>query len=250
MSSLDSSVLELVDSYWAQFFGCLPEALRADIPQIVASSGPCAYTGCYVMEFGGAPVVSLPVDELELNRAAIEQWRAGVLRHLAFVEGVFGDRVVARVGPAYIGYTDRKHFRPVSLSTARRLTDKDEEAMHALREACTIEEWEHGGNESRPTEMVGAFKGHELAALASYQIWGEQIAHIAIVTHPTFRGQGYATAAVSCLTHNVLERMLVPQYRTLEGNAPSMAVASRLGFIHYGTSLALRFAGSEDIGGW
>ena len=84
----------------------------------------------------------------------------------------------ARVGPAYIGYTDRKHFRPVSLGTARWLTDDDEEAVHALRENCAVEEWEHGGSESRPTEMVGAFKGHELAALASYQIWGEKIAHI------------------------------------------------------------------------
>jgi RimJ/RimL family protein N-acetyltransferase len=250
LSSLDPSVLELVDFYWAQFFGCVPEALRADTPQIIASSGPGAYAGCYLMEFGGAPVVSLPVEEFEFNRAAIEQWRAGVLRRPGFVEGVFGQRVAARVGPAYIGYTDRKHFRPVSLGTARWLTDDDEEAVHALRENCAVEEWEHGGSESRPTEMVGAFKGHELAALASYQIWGEQIAHIAIVTHPAFRGQGYATAAVSRLTLKVLERMLVPQYRTLEGNAPSMAVASRLGFIHYGTSLVLRFAGSGDIGGW
>jgi GNAT superfamily N-acetyltransferase len=250
LSSLDPSVLELVDFYWAQFFGCVPEALRADTPQIVASSGPGAYAGCHLMEFGGAPVVSLPVEELESNGAAIEQWRAGVLRHPGLVEGVFGQRVAARVGPAYIGYTDRKHFRPVSLGTARWLTDDDEEAVHALRENCAVEEWEHGGSESRPTEMVGAFKGHELAALASYQIWGEQIAHIAIVTHPAFRGQGYATAAVSCLTLKVLERMLVPQYRTLEGNAPSMAVASRLGFIRYGTSMVLRFAGSGDIGGW
>jgi predicted GNAT family acetyltransferase len=65
--------------------------------------------------------------------------------------------------------------------------------VHALRENCAVEKREHGGSESRPTEMVGAFKGHELAALASYQIWGEKIAHIAIVTHPAFRRQGYAT---------------------------------------------------------
>jgi RimJ/RimL family protein N-acetyltransferase len=89
--------------------------------------------------------------------------------------------------------------------------------------------------------MAGVFKGHKLAALASYQIWGEQIAHIAIVTHPAFRGQGYATAAVSSLTQTVLGRTLVPQYRTLEGNAPSIAVARRLGFEHYATSLAIRF---------
>jgi GNAT superfamily N-acetyltransferase len=242
LSSLDSSLLQLVDSYWAQFFGCLPEALRTDTPQIIASSGPGAYAGCYLMEFGGAPVVSLPVAQLESSRAAIGQWHAGVVRFPALVEVVFGERVAARVGPAFVGYTDLKHFRPVFLSTTRGLTAQDEKAVNALRDACTVEEWEHGGSEFRPTEMAGVFKGRELAALASYQIWGEQIAHIAIVTHPAFRGEGYATAAVSSMTQTVLERTLVPQYRTLEGNAPSMAVARRLGFVHYATSLALRFA--------
>ena len=242
LSSLDSSLLKLVDSYWAQFFGCVPEALRTDTAQIVAHAGLGDYAGCYLMEFGGAPVVSLPVDELESSRAAIEQLHAGTVRKPALSEAIFGERVSARVGPAYVGYTDLKHFRPVSLSTTRGLTDQDEKAVDALREACSVEEWEHGGSEFRPKEMAGFFKGHELAALASYQIWGEKIAHIAIVTHPAFRGQGHATAAVSSLTQMVLDRTLVPQYRTLEGNAPSMAVARRLGFVHYATSLALRFA--------
>jgi GNAT superfamily N-acetyltransferase len=249
VSSLDSSVLKLVDSYWAEFFGCAPDALRTDTPQIVASTGPGAYAGCYLMEFGGAPVVSLPVDELESSRAAIEQWHAGVVRLPALVEAIFGKRVGARVGPAYVGYTDLKHFRPVFLSTTRGLTAQDEKAVNTLRDACTVEEWEHGGSEFRPTEMAGVFKGHQLAALASYQIWGRQIAHISIVTDPAFRGQGYATAAVSGLTQTVLERSLVPQYRTLEANAPSMAVARRLGFVHYATSLAIRFS-SPDKTNW
>jgi hypothetical protein len=200
------------------------------------------------MEFGGAPVLSLPVDELESNREAIEQWYAGVVRLPALVEAVFGERVAARVGPAYVGYTDLKHFLPVFLSTTRGLTDQDEKAVNALRDACTVEKWAHGGSEFRPTEMVGVFKGPELAALASYQIWGRQIAHISIVTHPAFRGQSYATAAVGSLTQTVLERTLVPQYRTLEGNVPSMAVARRLGFVHYATSLAIRALRREFSG--
>ena len=69
-----------------------------------------------------------------------------------------------------------------------------------LRAACPVQEWEAGGSEFRPSTMVGAFKGQELAALAGYQLWGDQVAHIAIVTHPAFRGQGYATTAVSTLT--------------------------------------------------
>lgn len=194
------------------------------------------------MEFGGAPIVSLPVDELESNRVAIEQWHAGIVRFPELVEAFFGQRVAARVGPAFVGYTDPKHFRQVSSGRTRGLTAQDEEAVNTLREACAVEEWEHGGSEFRPTAMAGAFEGHKLAALASYQIWGKQIAHIAVVTHPTFRGLGYATAAASRLTQMVLERTLVPQYRTLEANAPSMAIARRLGFVQYATTLALRFA--------
>jgi hypothetical protein len=53
--------------------------------------------------------------------------------------------------------------------------------------------------------MVGAFKGPKLAALASYQPSGEHIAHVAVVSHPAFRGQGRATSAVTRLTQNVLE---------------------------------------------
>jgi RimJ/RimL family protein N-acetyltransferase len=90
-----------------------------------------------------------------------------------------------------------------------------------------------GGGRERisVSATVGAFKGQELAALAGYQLWGEQIAHIAILTHPAFRGQGHATSAVCTLPEMVFERTLVPQYRTLEANAPSLAVATRLGFV-------------------
>ena len=238
MSSLDAGLLELVDGYWAQFFGCALSALRSDTAQMVVHND---YAGCYLMEFGGAPIVSLPEDEIEPNRAAIEQWQAGIVRIPALVEAVFGERVAARVGPAFVGYSDLKHFRPVSAGATRPLTTQDEKAVDLLQTACSAEEWEHGGSEFQPGAMVGAFRGQELAALASYRLWGEQIAHISIVTHPAFRRQGYATTAVSTLTEIVLARTLVPQYRTLEANAASLAVARRLGFVQYATSLAIRF---------
>jgi RimJ/RimL family protein N-acetyltransferase len=76
--------------------------------------------------------------------------------------------------------------------------------------------------------------------LASYELRGEKIAHIYVITHAAFRGLGHAIKAVSALTRIVLERKLVPQYRTLEANALSMAMARRLGFIQYATSLVVR----------
>src|SRR5580704_7907063 len=45
-------------------------------------------------------------------------------------------------------------FRLVSLNTTRQLTAQDEKAVNTLREACAVEEWEHGGSEFRPTAMA------------------------------------------------------------------------------------------------
>jgi len=197
------------------------------------------------MEFGGAPVVSLPIGEIEAYRADIAHLQAGTLRMPALVAAIFGERVAESIGPAFIGYSDVKHFKSVSSGATRRLTPQDEKTVDMLRAACAVKEWEHGGSEFRPSAMVGAFSGQELAALASYELWGEQIAHIAVVTHPAFRGQGFATIAVSTLTEMVLERTLLPQYRTLETNVASIALARRIGFAEYATSLAIRFAPTQ-----
>jgi RimJ/RimL family protein N-acetyltransferase len=248
VSSMDSALLEVVDRYWAQFFGCAPEALRSDTAQMGVHTAEDDYAGCYLMEFGGSPVVSLPIGEVEPYRAAIARWEAGILRMPALVAAVFGKRVVAIIGPAFVGYSDRKHFRPSFSSSTRRLTAQDEKPVYMLRAACAVEEWEAGGSEFRPSAMVGAFRSQELAALASYQLWGDQIAHISILTHPAFRGQGHATKAVSTLTEMIFQHGLVPQYRTLEANAPSLAVARRLGFVQYATSLAVRFASPNREG--
>jgi GNAT superfamily N-acetyltransferase len=196
------------------------------------------------MEFGGAPVISLPTQEVEFYRDAVAGWPPGVVRTPGLVQAVFGERVTAIIGLAFVGYTDSRHFRPVSSSEARLLLASDEAAIEMLHAACPVEGWEHGGSGYRPNAMIGVSKGQagRLAALASCEVWGGEIAHISVIVDPAFRGRGYAATAVSALTKIVLERKLVPQYRTLEANLPSMAVARRLGFDRYATSLAVRLA--------
>jgi predicted GNAT family acetyltransferase len=78
-----------------------------------------------------------------------------------------------------------------------------------------------------------------LVALAGYEAW-DGIAHITVITHPWYRGQGYAGAAASILTKTALAQGLVAHYRTPESNAPSMHVAHQLGFGRYGVSRAVR----------
>jgi murein DD-endopeptidase / murein LD-carboxypeptidase len=240
VNRLDPKFLDIVDVYWSKFFGSSPDTLRKETAQVLAHAEPANYAGCYLMEFGAAPVISLPPDEVEFYREAVAGWRPGIVRMPSVAEAVFGKRVAAMVGPAFVGYCDPNQFQPVVCDEARPLVAGDEEALETLRAACEARAWEHGGSRFRLGAMTGVFKDQELVALASYQLWGERIAHIAVVTHPRFRGHGHATAAVSALTRIVFDRQLVPQYRTLETNAASMDIARRLGFIEYATSLAIR----------
>jgi GNAT superfamily N-acetyltransferase len=239
--TLDPLFLSLADAYWAHFLGCSPVKLRNDRTLLLSHAELGDYAGCYIIQFGGAPVVSLPANEIESYRHVVEAWPTGVVRSPSIVRAVSGERIKAVIGPAFIGYTDAKLFRPVNSVMTRLLLSTDEAAYEALRDACPAEDWDHGGTLFRPEEMAGVFRGKRLVAVASYKIWGECIAHISIVTHPAFRGRGYATIAVSELTQIALTRKLIPQFRTLESNQASMVVAARLGFFRYATSLAVRF---------
>lgn len=221
---------------------CPRENLRSDRTQLLAHAELSDYAGCYIIQFGSAPIVSLPDNDVESYRHVVVGWQSGVVWQPSVIQTAFHERIEKIIGPAFIGYTDANLFRqgPTN-SLVRAITDEDEEAFGILRDACPTEDWDHGGSTFRPEQMAGVFTEKSLVALASYQIWGANIAHISIVTHPGFRGCRYATIAVSELTRIVLQRKLVPQYRTLEANQPSMLVAARIGFVRYATSLAVRF---------
>ena len=121
------------------------------------------------------------------------------------------------------------------------LTRTSVRALAGLRAACPALEWEYGGSAATAT-MAGVFEKGELVAVSGYEIWGDNIAHIAAITHPVFRGRGFGQAAVSRVAAHALSSGLVPQYRTLESNGPSMAVAAALGFVPLATTVAVRLS--------
>jgi GNAT superfamily N-acetyltransferase len=149
------------------------------------------------------------------------------------------------IGPAFIGYTDRTMFCPFSAEETRLLGSEDLSSLEALQAACNALEWKHGGSQLGDQPVIGAFHGERLVSVSGYEIWDGGIAHISVVTHPQYRGQGYGKAVVSKLTDEALKRGLVPQYRTLEANKSSMALGNRLGFERYATTVAVRLKRSH-----
>ncbi len=84
----------------------------------------------------------------------------------------------------------------------------------------------------------GVFAGDRLLAFASYEVWDRALAHMSVVTHPEHRGRGFAKTAVAQLAQHALISGLIPQYRTLVSNKPSLRVAAALGFHSLATSVA------------
>jgi hypothetical protein len=199
--------IAVIERFWAADLKCSVEDLRGEQVIVTRRSG-----GPGVFIFARKDVLTVPS----------------------------GVHVENMLGPAFVGYADAGTFvGHIDDHEARLLGEEDDAAIEGLRSSCSALDWEHGGTTPDATVRVGAFKEGTLAALASYRLWGDRIAHISIVTHPLFRRGGLARIAVSGITRHALDNNLVAQYRTLASNTPSLAIASRLGFERYASSLVI-----------
>jgi GNAT superfamily N-acetyltransferase len=241
------ATLDLVDDYWSRFLGVPDGELRPAAPRVVVHAELGGYAGMYAQSFGAAPVVSLPAWAVgRYGPAAAEAAGAGLVDDPRW-GGVFGDLLERVVGPAEIRYADAGTLRTASRDARVRLLDAgDAPALERLKRACSKTEWEHGGRELGTHVVAGVFAGDDLSAVAGYEVWDGAIAHIGIVTHPAHRGRGLGTSAVQHVARAALRAGLVPQYRALASNTPSLRTAERLGFVRYAESLAVRLRAPAD----
>ncbi|HEY0734826.1 MAG TPA: GNAT family N-acetyltransferase [Herpetosiphonaceae bacterium] len=247
MPELSQATLAAVDRYWAAFFGCDPAIFAAPQTAVVPHASLGDYHGVFLFRRREALIISVPPDRLERDRAALGAFPATLLDDLPTLQAQIAAPIERVVGPAFVGYADAGTFRAASEVSTRLLTDGDHDRFERFRQACSALEWEHGGSELGEQPVVGCFVGDAIVAASGFELWGERIAHIAVVTHPAHRGLGYGARVVSAIAAVVLERGLIPQYRTLMSNTPSIKIGAALGFVPYAESLALRLAQDEAI---
>ena len=155
---------------------------------------------------------------------------------MRFTAGISNlDGVEEVLGPTFYGYTDRETFSPVN-ATAEVLTPDDEPAYETFQAAVSEEDWNHGGTVFHPDRTIGVYVDDELVALASYEIWGDVIAHLSVITHPEYRDEGYGQAVVSRVTEHALSAGYLPQYRTSDAWPWSVALSQKLGFARFATA--------------
>jgi GNAT superfamily N-acetyltransferase len=145
------------------------------------------------------------------------------------------DGIEQVLGPTFYGYTDRETFTPIE-SDASVLTSADSSSVQTFQRDIPDDEWEQGDVQFTPDKTIGLFVDEELVAISGYDIWEGLLAHLAVVTHPDHRSQGYGQAVVSRATEQALADGLLPQYRTSDAWPWSVTLAQNLGFHRFTTA--------------
>ena len=230
---LTSRTLWTLRHYWGGRLGVPPTAFD----ESGVTVGPAEEGGIQLFFRNDAAVVGAPdalrdsVESRVTALASVDTDNAdeapGWLTHFDGIEQV--------LGPTFYGYADRETFNPME-SNARVLTSSDSSSFQTFQSHIPDDEWEQGGMQFTPGETVGLFVDGKLIAIAGYNVWEGLLAHLAVVTHPDHRSQGYGQAAVSRATEQALATGLLPQYRTSDAWPWSVMLAQNLGFHRFTTA--------------
>jgi hypothetical protein len=228
--------------------GVLPVKLYEPGVEVVAHAGLRDYAGAWFFVRGASAIVSTPPAWIDRVRSALVGVEAEQLLVHEVARRPFGASVDLVVGPAFQGWLPPARFRPTATAAEVRLvTAADREAVAALRAECATAEWEHSGIDLGAPDLWGVFNGGELTSLAQARRRAPRAVDPCAITRPSARRSGCAAHAVSAAIGDALASGTVVLFQTLLDNRPALALARRLGFEPYATSLAVRLAvGDRD----
>ncbi len=225
---MEAATRRRIERCWAERLGCPEERLREPGFHLLPHPGE----RIYVVSLGGSELALAPP---RLHRELEAASRRGSLLAPGVLDALLpaGAR---RVGPAFVGYTDREAPAPDGLL---RLESARAPELAALR-ACTPEqEWRHANLDAARPPILAVMSCGEAACAAGAELLQGELAHIGVLTHPALRGRGLARAAVAGATAAALAAGHLPQYQTLLANLPALAVARALGFERFATTLSI-----------
>lgn len=185
-----------------------------------------------------ATIVSLPegrAHTFENAGLSLEQMERSPRRYAASCSSI--DSLEVR-GPAYLAYWPPSSPR----STPRGRTEPL--GCHVLGSFVSPRdiaptEWDEAGIGPNSRVFGLRFEKH-IVAVAGYERWSGQIAQLHVFCHPGYRRRGLAAELLNAAISEALADHLLPQYRARDGNAASVALAKRVGFLEYGWMATVR----------
>ncbi|HEY7543768.1 MAG TPA: GNAT family N-acetyltransferase [Blastocatellia bacterium] len=229
--------LNRVERFWAAELSCLIDELASDQTRIVQRAGDESFVSLFRRK--GALHILCSPSLYKSVKGAVEVADRVSLFDASFLEQLFRHRIKEIVGPAWIGYSDSVQVQSKAELEVRLLKSSDHASLDRFARELTERDWEHSG--LRHSQSIACcYEGSDIIAAAGYDVWGSSIAHIGVVTHPSHRGKGIGKAVASRIAEHAIAHDLVAQYRTLQWNRPSRAIAASLGFEEYARMIYVR----------
>jgi GNAT superfamily N-acetyltransferase len=241
MTAKNKMDIKMIDSFWVNdFFGCSLSDLKSKNDIVCPHRYLTSYNGLFVMKINNKFMISAP-DELVSN---IKQMinNGYDLFDLSVYQSHLPIGIEHYISSSWIGYADSANVKNLTDSTmVLTKTDKYYSMVFDdLQKNCDDIEWSYSGLDKNCEHIAVHIIDNQIASAASYGLWGDKIAHIGIITHPQYRGKGFATNTLLSLTDLIISRNLIPQYRTLCSNISAIKVAEKCDFKKYATHIFIR----------
>ncbi len=125
------------------------------------------------------------------------------------------------------------------LAAAGDLEVAGDVAVDQLRRSLPADEWDESGLAAMPLRWAAFTSSGEVAALAGYERWGEDVAQVGVAAAPAHRGLGHASAVARRVVTAALDEGLVVQWRCRLGNEASERLCAAMGFVRVGRQTAV-----------
>jgi GNAT superfamily N-acetyltransferase len=224
--------VEQADRFWAAELGIGPSLLRRDGFHVCDRTDADGEPRATVVGTSSATIVSLPEGrshELENAGLSLEEMKRSPRLYLASCLSI---RSLEVRGPAYLAYWPPSSPLPAPRGRTELLRGDGLAPLAPLRDIAPAE-WEEAGI-GPDSRVFGLRVEDRIVAVAGYELWSGQIAQLQVFCHPGYRRRGLAAEPLKTAISEALADNLLPQYRARDGNAASLALAKRIGFVEYG----------------
>lgn len=224
--------VDQADQFWAGELGVAPHVLRTHGFHVFERFDADARPRATVVGTSSTTIVSLPegrAHALENAGFSLAEMQRLPRRYVASCHSIHSLEVR---GPAYLAYWSPSSPRPTPGAQTELLGGDGLASLASLRDTAPAE-WEEAGI-GPDSRVFGLRVKDRFVAVAGYERWSGHIAQLQVFCHPGYRRRGLAAEPLKAAINHALAHNLLPQYRARDGNAASLALAKRVGFVEYG----------------